>query len=150
MIIREEIEIHAPLPVVWQVFSCLEEWENWNSVCQSCEFVEGSDMSEGACVTFVLRPFSLPITVSPKITKCVPGREVLWEGERLGIQAVHKFAFSEEKDKVILLSIEKFRGPLIWLGRLIFLPSKLHRLTKQLLLAIKKEAEHQHAAAGGN
>ena len=28
MIIREEIEIAAPLPVVWAVFSALEEWDD--------------------------------------------------------------------------------------------------------------------------
>lgn len=145
MIIREDIEIYAPLPVVWQVFSCVGDWENWNSVCQSCQYVEGSEMSEGACISFVLRPFALPIRISPKITKCIPSREVVWEGERLGISAEHTFAFREEKDKVILLSIEKFRGPLIWLSRLILVPSRLHRLTKQLLITIKKEAERQHS-----
>ena len=146
MVIIEEIEIYAALPIVWQVFSCLEEWEDWNSVCQSCQYLEGSEMSEGTCVSFVLRPFSLPIRVSPKITKCIPGQEVVWEGKRLGIHAVHTFTFREEKDKVILISIERFRGPILWLAKLIFVPAKLHRLTRDLLAGIKKQAEHRDVA----
>ena len=141
MIIREEIEINAPLSVVWQVFSCLEEWENWNAVCRSCHLIEGSAMSEGACVSFVVRPITLPIRINPRITRCIPGREVVWEGERFGIHAVHTWTFREERDRAVLLSSEAFSGPLIWLGRLIFLPSRLHRLTRQLLAAIKREAE---------
>jgi hypothetical protein len=141
MIIREEIEIHAPLPLVWKVFSCVEDWQEWNPVCRSCRYVEGSEMSEGACVSFVIRPFSVPIRISPRVVKWAPGRELVWEGERLGIHAVHAFTFREEKDKVILLSEEKFSGPFVWLGRLISLYFQLHQLTRKLLVSIKHEAE---------
>jgi hypothetical protein len=141
MIIREEIEIYAPLPLVWQVFSCLEDWEEWNPVCRSCQYVEGKEMSEGACVSFVVRPFSVPIRISPRVAKCVPAQEIVWEGERLGIHAVHAFTFREEKDKVVLRSEEKFNGPFVGLGRLISLYSQLRQLTRKLLLSVKREAE---------
>lgn len=35
MIIEESIEIHAPLAVVWRVFSRMEDWERWNTVCEN-------------------------------------------------------------------------------------------------------------------
>ena len=41
MLIREEIEIAAPMPIVWAVFSALEEWDDWNSTCQSCHLIQG-------------------------------------------------------------------------------------------------------------
>ena len=47
MLIREEIEIAAPLPIVWGVFSALEEWDDWNTACQSCHFIEGEHMATG-------------------------------------------------------------------------------------------------------
>ena len=146
MVIEEETDIRAPLPIVWQVFSGFDEWEDWNDACQHCHFVEGSEMSKGACVSFVVRPFAFPITVSPRITKCVPAQEVVWEGGRFGIHAVHSYFFREEKDKVFLLSVEKFDGPLLWLARLVFLPRRLHRLTKQLLVSMKQEAEMRYLA----
>ncbi|MFL7870054.1 MAG: hypothetical protein AB8I58_14590, partial [Anaerolineales bacterium] len=29
MVIREEIEINAPLNVVWRIFSQMEDWDSW-------------------------------------------------------------------------------------------------------------------------
>ena len=116
MVIREEIEIAAPLGIVWGVFSRLEEWDDWNTACQSCHLVEGEEMTAGAYFSFVVRPFSLPITVKPKITACEPGEKVVWEGERLGIHAIHTWAFQEMNGRVILVSHEEFSGSLIWLA----------------------------------
>jgi hypothetical protein len=38
---------------------------------------------------------------------------------------------------VQLTSREAFRGPLLWLSKLIFIPGPLHRLTGQLMASIK-------------
>lgn len=141
MIIKEEIEIHAPLKVAWHVFSIMEEWQNWNTVCQDCCYIEGDEMTLGTCFSFVLRPYYLPIKVAPRITKCEPGREVIWEGNRLGIHAEHRFVFEEQEGKILLTSIERFHGPLLWLGKLMRIPSKLHHLSRQLMAAIKNQAE---------
>jgi hypothetical protein len=146
MLIREEIEIAAPTPVVWAVFSALEQWDEWNTACQGCHLIEGEEMAAGACFSFVVRPFTLPIKVKPRITECQPGKKVVWEGERLGIHAVHTWTFRETKGKVILTSHEKFSGPLIWLARLILVPQRLHHLTRQLLASVKQEAEARYQA----
>ena len=34
MIIQAEVHIQAPLPVVWRVFSHLEDWKDWNTGLQ--------------------------------------------------------------------------------------------------------------------
>jgi len=146
MLIREEIEIAAPMPVVWALFSALEEWDDWNTVCQSCHLIEGEEMAAGACFSFAVRPFTLPIKVKPRITECDPGQKVVWEGERLGIHAVHTWTFREINGRVILISHEEFSGPLIWLARLILVPRRLHSLTRQLLASVKQEAEARYQA----
>ena len=146
MLIREEIEISAPMPVVWAVFSALEEWDDWNTACQSCHLVEGEEMAAGACFAFVVRPFTLPIKVKPRITECEPGQKVVWEGERLGIHAVHTWTFREINGRVTLISHEEFSGPLIWLARLILVPQRLPSLTRQLLASVKQEAEARYQA----
>jgi hypothetical protein len=141
MIIEENIAIQAPLSRVWMVFADLAAWGEWNSVCQDCCLVEGTEMATGTCFSFKLRPYYLPIEIQPRITRCEAGREVVWEGRRLGIQAVHRFLFEEQGGAVTLTSIEQFAGPLFFLSRLLFIPQKLHHLSKQLLLDIKKAAE---------
>jgi len=145
MVIQEEIKIAAPMSIVWAVFSNVEEWDDWNTACQSCHLVEGEEMGAGACFSFVVRPFTpLPIKVTSQITSCEPGQEVVWEGERFGIQAVHTWEFREQDNMVILHSHEKYRGPLLWLARLILVPRRLHKLTKELLVSIKQEAEARY------
>ena len=146
MLIREKIEIAAPVPIVWAVFSKVEEWDDWNTACQSCHLVSGEEMTVGACLSFVVRPFTLPIKVNSQIIKCEPGQEVIWKGERLGIHAVHSWTFREEDGMVILTSHEEFSGPLIWLARLILVPQRLHSLTRQLLVSVKEEAEARYRA----
>jgi hypothetical protein len=141
MIIEETVKINAPLPVVWRVFSTMEDWQSWNTVCENCCIVSGDGMAAETCFTFQMRPYYLPIKVMPTITKCEPGKEVIWEGSRFGVRAVHSFTFEEREDVVLLTSSESFRGPLLWLSKLIFIPKRLHRLTQQLMASIKNQAE---------
>jgi hypothetical protein len=141
MIIEEKISIHAPLDRVWQVFANLAAWGEWNSVCQDCCLLAGEEMAAGTCFSFKLRPYYLPIKIPLHITKCETGREVVWEGERLGVRGVHSFTFQEQDGTVILTSIEQFSGPLFFLSRLILVPQRLHRLSKKLLQDVKKVAE---------
>ena len=141
MVIEESVMIHASLPVVWRVFSEMEEWGTWNTVCENCCIVAGDSMALNTCFTFSMRPYYLPIKVQPTITKCDPGKEVIWEGNRFGVYAVHSFIFEEKENGVKLTSSESFHGPLLWLSKLIFIPKRLHRLTQQLMTAIKSQAE---------
>ncbi len=141
MVIQEAVEIHAPIETVWRIFSSLQDWKNWNTVCENCCLIEGSTMAKGTCFTFEMRPYYLPIKVAPRITKCEPRKEVVWEGSRFGVHAVHRFAFEEKPKAVVLTSTESFRGPILWLSRLIFIPSRLHRMTRKLMAAIKYQAE---------
>lgn len=135
------MQIQAPLSRVWRVFADLAAWNDWNSVCRECCLLEGTEMAPGTCFAFKLRPYYLPIEIQPRITKCEAGREVVWEGRRLGIHAVHRFEFRETDGGVTLISTEEFGGPLLFLCRLVLLPQKLHRLSVQLLQDIKKAAE---------
>ncbi|WP_373501780.1 SRPBCC family protein [Desulfococcus sp.] len=141
MIIEESIEIHAPLATVWRVFSRMEDWESWNTVCENCCLIEGDEMAAGTCFTFTLRPYRIPLKIAPRIVKCEPGKEVVWAGSRLGVHAEHRFTFEERGGRVVLTSVESFRGLMLWISRLVFVPAKLHRLTRKLLLAIKSQAE---------
>ena len=142
MIIRADIEIRAPLPVVWRVFSHLEEWKDWNTACKSCRFTEGDELADGACFTFVVTPIVFPVRVAPRVVRCDPGREVVWEGRRLGIRAVHTWRFKpRDGGGVVLESEETFEGPLLALARPLGVPARLHRLTVRMLAQIKQVSE---------
>ena len=141
MIISEEIIIKAPLSVVWNVFERMEDWQEWNTVTANCCIIEGEKMAAGTCFSFEMKPYFFPIKVVPRIVKCEPGREVVWEGRRFGIHAVHRFTFTEDGDTVRLLSVEKFQGLLVGLARLLMVPGRLHHLTRKMMQSIKVTAE---------
>lgn len=98
-------------------------------------------MAAGTCFSFKLRPYYLPIKIPLHITTCDREREVVWEGQRFGVRGVHRFEFQEQGDEVILTSVEIFSGPLFFFSRLLLVPRRLHQLSKQLLLDVKKAAE---------
>ncbi len=141
MKIEAAIQINAHLQRVWDVFSDIANWDDWNPVCRECRFEAGKSLVKGACISFELNPIVLPIRIAPVVTQCEPGKKVVWTGGRLGIYAAHEFYFEENKAGVELRSIEHFKGPMLIVARLMFLPSRLHALTIRLLDAIKKEAE---------
>ncbi|MDJ0784129.1 MAG: SRPBCC family protein [Desulfosarcinaceae bacterium] len=141
MRIRSQIDIKAPLERVWQVFSRLEGWQEWNTACRDCCYIEGEKMGVDTCFSFKVAPLIFPIEVKPRIVKCEPAKEVVWRGARFGIEAEHLFRFTETDDGVLLLSEEIFRGPLVLLGRLIGVPKRLHALTDQMMLGIKRQSE---------
>jgi hypothetical protein len=142
MVIREEVEINAPLNVVWRIFSQMEDWDSWNTACRDCCITAGEpSLAAGTCFSFVIRPLVFPLKVQPKVVKCDLGREVIWEGGRFGINASHIWQFSEEDGKVKLLSVENFSGPMVWLGYLLKVPARLHRLTVEFLQTLKSAAE---------
>ena len=141
MVIRKEIQINAPLSVVWNVFSRMEQWREWNDVCRNCCYVDGDEMAVDACFSFEIAPLYIPMKVQPRILRCDPGKEVVWAGGRLGVRAEHTFRFWEEGGGVRVLSEETFQGPLLAVGRLLRVPQRLHRLTEAFMEAIKRRAE---------
>lgn len=141
MLIQETIEIRASLSVVWDVFSRLDQWNDWNSVCEGCALVDGDSFGQGVCFSFTLRPYVFPIKITPRVIRCEPGREVIWEGRRLGVHARHRFTFEEVDNGVCLHSVEEFAGALLWVSHLFFVPSRLHSLSRKLLQDIKAHSE---------
>lgn len=149
MVIREKIRIEAPLSIVWSVFTCLKDWAEWNDVCESTCLIAPSspdekkaeEVSEGACIAFTIRPAIFPIRITPRVIRYIPHREIVWEGRRFGIHAEHTFAFDECDKSVVVTSTERFGGLGLLLSHLALIPSRLHRLTRELLLALKREAE---------
>jgi hypothetical protein len=141
MVICDDIEIQAPLSVVWRVFSRMEDWRDWNTVCRNCCYLEGDRMATETCFQFEIAPFFVALKVRPRIVSCAPEREVTWQGGRFGVRAAHTFRFVEVDGGVRLISEEVFQGPLLALGRLVGIPQRLHRLTREMMQGIKAHAE---------
>jgi hypothetical protein len=110
-------------------------------VCLQCRYEAGNRMAEGTCLSFELRPLFFAVRISPEVKEFKKGRQVTWVGKKWGISARHTFYFKPGASGTKIESIEKFSGPMLFAARLAGIPGRLHKLTRQLLFAIKKTAE---------
>ncbi|MFO7859783.1 MAG: SRPBCC family protein, partial [Desulfosalsimonas sp.] len=136
MIIRETITIHAPMEIVWDVFSQVENWSEWNPICRQCRYEAGDRLAPGTCLSFELRPLFFPIRIAPEVKEYEKGRQVTWIGKKWGIFSRHTFYFKPVGHGVKIESIETFSGPMLFVARLVGIPGRLHKLTRHLLAAI--------------
>lgn len=141
MIIHETVHIRAPMEIVWDVFSRVENWSEWNPVCRQCRFEAGDRLAAGTCLSFELKPLFFPIRIAPEVKDCEKGSLVTWAGAKWGVHARHSFRFEPLGDQVRIDSIEKFFGPMLFAAKLVGIPGRLHKLTRHLLAAIKTTAE---------
>lgn len=115
MVIEESILINADLAKIWKIFTDLTCWADWNTVATDAASGSGR-LEEGGTFTFCLRPFSVPVTIEPKIEAVIPHEKVVWSGGRFGISSRHEFLFQQVKNGVMVTSREQFRGLPLMLG----------------------------------
>jgi hypothetical protein len=140
MIIKESIKISATMEKVWNTFTDLTRWSEWNTVmsdivCDDKCLVNGKDI--GCC----FRPFLFPIKVKIKIQEIIPSNRIVWSAEKKGLFAFHEFFFEEGEKGVIVSSKETFSGVMTTAGGLLFPEKRMRFLTKTFLKDLKKASE---------
>ncbi|MBS3754401.1 MAG: SRPBCC family protein [Desulfobacterales bacterium] len=149
MIIRESVTISAPMEIVWDVFSRVENWSDWNPVCRECRLDTGDRLSAGTCLSFTIKPMGFPIRISPAVKVYEKARRVSWAGSKWGLHAEHAFYFKPAGKKVRVESIEIFSGPMLLPAKFIGIPGRLHKLTRQLLAAMQTASESRFHEQSG-
>lgn len=140
MIIKESIKISAPMEKVWNTFTDLTRWTEWNTVmsdivCDDVCLVNGKGLS--CC----FRPFFFPVKVKIKVHEVVPFDRVVWSAQKKGLFAFHEFFFVEAEKGVVVTSKETFSGLLSSGGGFLLPEKKMRHLTKTFLHDLKKAAE---------
>lgn len=140
MRIEHSVTISAGVETVWNIFTDLTCWKDWNSVTSNV-VCDTDTLTQGKAFKFCIRPFAYPIYIQPLVEEVVPLDHIIWSGSSHGIFARHEFLFREQDGRTILTSRETFR--LSVLKRLFFrIPrSRLHALSVQMLDELKKAAE---------
>jgi choline dehydrogenase-like flavoprotein len=145
-IIRTEIEINAPLSLVWQLVVDLAGYNVWNPFLT---YVRG-EAKEGASVEFhVNLPGAQTTPTRVRISQILPGSKIVWVGHFLNIPGLidgeHGLEFIQlgpAQTKVI--HWENFRG---WLLPLLGSFTAHHVLRGMEIMnpALKWRAEHLHS-----
>ncbi len=140
MVVEQSVFIRSGLDRVWKLFTDLTCWAEWNSVLRD---VQGSEVCVEQGMTFkcCIRPFSVPVTIEPKIEEVVPLKKVVWKGEKFGITARHEYLFEEHEGGVRVTSREVFTGAGITASGRLFPKGEIEDLTIRLLDDLKTAAE---------
>jgi len=140
MLIEEVITIHAPIEQVWNTFTDLTCWMQWNTVIRNVRSEERC-LSNGKEVKCCLRPYIFPIKVKLKVEELIPFELITWSAKKKGLYARHEFIFEKQDSSVLVTSRETFAG-LLSKASGAFLPKrKMQALTLRFLKDLKKASE---------
>ncbi len=141
MVIEESIVIHASPQKVWQTFTGITCWKNWNTVLKNVSPDKAEILTEGGKVRFCIYPFSFPVYFEPLIEKVVPLKKVIWSSGVYGVSARHEFIFEDVRNGMLVKSREVFKGFPVKALRFLFPEWRLRELTVTFLQDLKKAAE---------
>ena len=142
MVIEEAVLINADINKIWKTFTDLTCWADWNSVARDAASDSGG-LREGERFSFCLRPFSVPITLKPKIEEVVPAQRVVWTGSKFGILSRHEFLFHQLTDGVLVTSRKVLRGLRLLFGGHAFTKGMVRKLNIAMLNDLKNACERQ-------
>lgn len=140
MIIEHSITIKADMETVWNIFTDLTCWQDWNRVINDISS-DHDRLTEGKQFRFCVRPFNLPVYIEPVVNEIIPKQKVVWSGNKHGIRARHEFIFFRDENAVHLTSREEFRVNFV--SRLYFhiTIKKLHQMSIEMLQQLKDVSE---------
>ena len=143
MIIKESIIIRSSMEKVWNNFTDLDCWTEWNTIMKNV----GADnrvIEEGTHLKCSFRPFFFPIEMKIRVETVVPYDRIVWSAKKIGLFAHHGFFFREQAEGILVTSMETFTG-LLTKGSGILLPIKKMRTFAEIFLQdLKNVSESKH------
>lgn len=133
-----EDRIAAPIEVVWQVLSALDEWPRWNTAVRSMRADDGA--RDGA----VFRWRAGPGTITSTVLRAEPPTGIAWRGRTLGIEALHVWRLEAHGADTVVRTEESYSGLVARLFRPL-LRRALEQALEQGLADLKVESERRAA-----
>lgn len=99
-----EVEIDAPIEVVWSTVVAIEDWPEWNPDVKSA-LVDGP-VTEGTAFRWKAGPGTIRSTT----VRLEPPRLVAWTGRTLGIRAQHVWRLEHREGRTIARTEEAYDG----------------------------------------
>jgi len=142
MNVEVAIDIAAPVERVWEAFTDLHSWRQWNSVLRDVSTTGAAHLAEGAQFRCSIRVFALPTFFDVAVVEVVPYQRVVWVSDWLGIRARHQFVCNPQADGGLrLTSHERFSGRTMAIMGPLFPAWRIRQLTAALLRDLKAAVE---------
>lgn len=140
MVVEESILINAGLEKVWNTFTDLTCWREWNTVIRDVSS-DDACISSGCRLFCNFKPFHFPINVRIEIKDVKPGKSISWYAKKLGLAAEHLFDFQATEKGVLVTSRETFGGFIVKNACFLVPKQKIHELTRAFLNDLKTASE---------
>jgi uncharacterized protein YndB with AHSA1/START domain len=140
MTIKESIVIHSSVQKVWQTFTDIAGWSDWNTVMRDVRAKE-KNLSEGSDLKCNFCPFLFPMEMLIRIEKVIPCERIVWSVKKSGLSARHDFIFLRDKRGILVVSEETFTGFITKVLGVRVAVKRIQGLTKHFLQDLKKASE---------
>lgn len=139
--LTSSIEIAAPRTTVWNVFTDIERWTEWCSVCLAASVAPGFDWSPEQRIGLKFRMLGISVPFNVAITEVETENRIAWASTKFTITAVRTFSFVETAPGITTVTDHKlFTSPALPL-RLFYPRPLIRRMTESMLADLKTECE---------
>ena len=105
--VRREVDVDAPISVVWDVLTNVDEWPRWNAD------VKSASLAGPLTIGTAFRWKAGLATIASCIADVEPPRSLGWTGRTLGLSAAHIWGLGEREDGGTHITTEEsMEGPL--------------------------------------
>jgi uncharacterized protein YndB with AHSA1/START domain len=101
---REEVDIDAPIAVVWDVLTNVKDWARWNPAVQSAE------MTGPVAPGTEFRWKAGPGTIESRMEVVEPPERLGWTGRTLGLSAIHVWTLKLRDGATHVTTLEFMEG----------------------------------------
>jgi hypothetical protein len=142
IVFEESMLINANIEKVWEIFTNLTCWKDWNTVMRNVNSDE-KYLSNGGKISCSLRPFLLPVKTKIMVEEVIPHKSIVWFAKKKGFSARNKFTFQGNEKGVLVTSRETYSGLLVRSFGFILPKRKMQNLIKTFLRNLKTASENQ-------
>ncbi len=142
IVIEESIIILANIDTVWDTFTRLTCWKEWNTVMMDvCS--NGKYLSYGSEISCCFRPFLFPVTANIRVEEVVPYKRIIWSAKKKGFFARNEFSFENHGRGVTVTSREAFYGTLVSFWGFLLPKKRMKNLILTFLSDLKAASENR-------
>jgi ligand-binding SRPBCC domain-containing protein len=135
-----ELFVEQAPETVWAFFTDFAKWTTWSPVCRGCRLSdERSEVQVGSVLEISSMVFGVTFTVPATVVEFDPPNAITWQGEKLGIQAIHSYRFLSRDGGTLLCNDETFSGVWFPFSALMSPWYRTTRFSRQSLEGIKRE-----------
>jgi hypothetical protein len=139
-IVRRSATIAAPVAVVWELLSRIDEWPSWQEEVERAEL--SGPLAPGASFRWKAGPFG----ISSRVEELEPQRAIGWSGGALGVHARHVYRLAPADGGGTVVDSQESWGGL--LARVLpgLARKRLIAGVERALADLRREAERRGSA----